>query len=171
MTLPYLVDKTISPSTRSPIPPTQRIPQRSERRVSVVYFSVCVHTEKLNWHLGGTDLLGRFVCRLRWWQPNTWGTRLWMTPSSHSRKGRISRVNTYSTCLIGGSQTVQHYQDSRTCCVQYWPTHTALVHLSIPLASSMRLPMTIRSRHTPTTLNYPCRPSLTNDPCSLRVSR
>jgi hypothetical protein len=83
----------------------------------------------------------------------------------------LTRERTHSTCLIGGGQTVQHYHDSLTCCVQYWPTHTALVHLSIPSASSMRLPMTIRSRHTPTTLNYPCRPSLTNDPCGPRVSR
>ncbi len=38
--------------------------------------------------------------------------------SSHSRKGRIGRARTHSTCLIGGSQTVQRYWDSRTCDVQ-----------------------------------------------------
>jgi hypothetical protein len=30
---------------------------------------------------------------------------------------RIARARTHSTCLIGGSQTVQRYRDSRTCCV------------------------------------------------------
>ena len=44
-------------------------------------------------------------------------TRLFLTPSSHSRKGRTGRGSTHSTCLIGGSQTVQRYRDSRTCCV------------------------------------------------------
>jgi hypothetical protein len=33
------------------------------------------------------------------------------------------------------------------------------------------LPMTTRSRHTPTTLNYRCSRSLTNEPSSSRVSR
>ena len=36
-----------------------------------------------------------------------------LTPSSHSRKGRIARGRTHLTYLIGGSQTVQHCQDSR----------------------------------------------------------
>ena len=45
--------------------------------------------------------------------------QLLQVPSSHSRKGRIVRGRTHSTCLIGGSQTVQRYQDSRTCSVQY----------------------------------------------------
>ena len=36
--------------------------------------------------------------------------------------------------------------------------------------SSMRLTMTIRSRLTPTTLNYRCSRSLTNEPCISRVS-
>jgi hypothetical protein len=47
----------------------------------------------------------RFVRRLLWWKPNSCGTRLWLTPSSHWRKGRITRARTHSTCLIGGSQT------------------------------------------------------------------
>ena len=34
-------------------------PKRRERRVTVVYFSVCVHIEKLHGHLYGTDLLGK----------------------------------------------------------------------------------------------------------------
>jgi hypothetical protein len=29
-------------------------PKRCERRLTVVYFSVCAHIEKLNWHLYGT---------------------------------------------------------------------------------------------------------------------
>jgi hypothetical protein len=36
---------------------------------------------------------------------------LLLTPSIHSRKGRIARRRTHSTCLIGGSQSVKHYQD------------------------------------------------------------
>ena len=34
-------------------------------------------------------------------------------------EGRIARGRTHSTYLIGGSQTVQRCQDSRTCCVQF----------------------------------------------------
>jgi hypothetical protein len=81
-------------------------------------------------------------------------TRLFLTPSSHSRKGRTGRGSTHSTCLIGGSQTVQRYQDSRTCSVQWWPTHPPLVRLSVSVESSMRLTMTIRGSLTPTTLTW-----------------
>ena len=38
-----------------------------------------------------------------------------LTPSSHSRKGRIGSGRALCT-LICGSQTLQHYQHSRTCC-------------------------------------------------------
>jgi len=75
---------------------------------------------------------------------------LFLTSSSHSRKGRITRGRTHSTYLIGGSQTVQHHQHSRTCCVQCWPTHPTLARLIVYLASSMQLTTTIRNRHTPT---------------------
>ena len=37
---------------------------------------------------------------------------------SFEEKGRITRARTLSTYLIGGSQTVEHYQHSCTCCVQ-----------------------------------------------------
>ncbi len=80
--------------------------------------------------------------------------RFWLTPSSHSRKGRIVRSRTHSTCLIGGSQTVEHSRDSRTFCVKCWSTHPIPAHLRVSLASSMRLTMTIRKGLTPTTLNY-----------------
>jgi hypothetical protein len=33
--------------------------------------------------------------------------------ANHSRKGRIARSRTHSTCLIGGSRTVQRYTNSR----------------------------------------------------------
>ncbi len=56
-------------------------------------------------------------------------------------------------------------------CVQCWPTHPNLVLLRVSLVSSMRLTMTIRSRHTPTTFNCRCSCSLTNEVCSSRVSR
>jgi hypothetical protein len=92
----------------------------------------------------------RFVRRLQWWKPHSRGTRLWLTPSSHSRTRRITRARTHSTCLIGGSQTVQRYRDSRTCCVQCWPNHPIPARLSVSLASSMRLTMTIRRGLTPT---------------------
>ena len=59
--------------------------------------------------------------------------------SRHSRKGRMARGRTLSPYLIGGSQTVQHCQDSRTCCVQFRRTHPIRAHLSDFLASSMRL--------------------------------
>jgi len=55
-----------------------------------------------------------------------------LTPSSHSRKGRIARGRTLCT-LICGSQTLQRYQHSRTCCVQCWPTHQNLARLSVSL--------------------------------------
>ncbi len=38
-------------------------------------------------------------------------------PSSHSRKGRITRGRTHSTYLTGGSQTVQTWKHSNTCSV------------------------------------------------------
>ncbi len=74
------------------------------------------------------------------WSRHTFTTLLiliWIT--------RIVRVRTHSTCLIGGSQTVQHYRDSRTCCcVQCWPTHPIPVRLRVSLTSSMWLTMMIR---------------------------
>jgi hypothetical protein len=42
--------------------------------------------------------------------------------------------------------------------------------LSVSLASSMRLTMTIRRSLTPTTLSYRCSRSLSNETCSSRVS-
>jgi hypothetical protein len=78
---------------------------------------------------------------------------------------------THSTYLIGGSQTVQLCQDSRTCCVQFWQTHPIPTRLSVSVASSIRLTMTIRSRHTQTTLNHRYSHSLTNETCSSTVSR
>ncbi len=48
--------------------------------------------------------------------------------------------------------------------------HPTLARLSVSLASSMQLTMTIRSRLTPTTFTYPCSHSLTNEH-SRRVSR
>ena len=100
----------------------------------------------------------------------SWSSRPFLTPSSHSRKGRITRGRKLSSYLIGGSQTVKHYQHSRTCCVKCSPTHPTLAHLSVPLASSSQLTMTIRRSLAPTTFNYPCRHSLTNEHCSSRVS-
>jgi hypothetical protein len=112
----------------------------------------------------------RFVLRLRWWRTKSWSTRLLLTTSSHSSKGRIGRGRTHSTCLIGGSQTVQRWQDSRTCCVQFWQTLPIRVRLRVSLASSMRLTMTIRRSLTLTTLSYRYSRSLTNETCSSRVS-
>jgi hypothetical protein len=43
--------------------------------------------------------------------------------------------------------------------------------LSVSLLSSVQLTMTIRRGLTPTTMNYRYSPSLTNEPCSSRVSR
>jgi hypothetical protein len=54
--------------------------------------------------------------------------------------------------------------------VDHW-THPTLTLLRVSLVSVMWLTMTIRNRHTSTTLNYPYRHSLTNEPCSSRVSR
>ena len=125
----------------------------------------------MGWRYSSSMSTLRFVRRLRWWKPKSWSTRLLLAPSSHSRKGRITRGRTLSTYLIGGSQTVQRCQDSRTCCVQFWRTHPIRARLSDFLASSMRLTMTIRRGLTPTTLNYRCSRSLTNDRCSSRVSR
>ena len=78
---------------------------------------------------------------------------------------------THSTCLIGGNQTVQDYQDSCTCSVKWLPTQSTPDRLSVSLSSLIQLTMTIRSRHKPTTLNYRYSLSLTNDPCGSRVSR
>ncbi len=50
-------------------------------------------------------------------------------------------------------------------------TRAEEVFLSVSLASSMRLTITIRIRHTPTILNYRCSHSLTNETCSSTVSR
>jgi hypothetical protein len=108
---------------------------------------------------------------LTWWKLKSWSTRLLLVPSSHSRKERITRGRTHSTYLIGGSQTVQRCQDSRTFCVQYWPTHPTLTHLIVTLASSIRLTMTIRTGLTPNTLNNRWSRRLTNEYCSSRVSR
>ena len=50
-------------------------------------------------------------------------------------------------------------------------THPISDRLSVSLASSIRLTMTIRSRHMPTTLNYRYSHSLANESCSSTVSR
>ena len=63
------------------------------------------------------------------------------------------------------------YQHSCTCCVQCWPTHQTLARLSVSLASSIQLPMTIRRSFTPTTFSYPCSHSFTNEHSRSRVSR
>jgi hypothetical protein len=51
-----------------------------------------------------------------------------LTPSSHSRKGRIARGRTHLSYLIGGSQTVQRHQDLRTCCVHCSATPNSCPH-------------------------------------------
>ncbi len=100
----------------------------------------------MGWRYSSSMSTQRFVCRLKRWKPHSCGTRIWLTPSSHSRKGRIVRARTHSTCLMGGNQTLERYQDSRTCCVQCWPTHPILVHLNVSLSSSIQPTMTITLR-------------------------
>jgi len=75
-------------------------------------------------------------------------------PIKSFEERKDSKEKGTATYLIGGS--VQHYQHLRTCCVQYSPTHPTLARLRVSFASSMQLTMMIRSRHTPTTLRYPC---------------
>ena len=111
--------------------------RKEHRMIGKHHFSLT----SMGWRHSSSMSTLRFVCRLRWWKPNSCSI---LTPSSHSRQGRIVRVRTHWTCLIGGSQTVQHYRNSRTCSVQCWPTHPTLVHLSVSLPSSIRLTMTIR---------------------------
>ena len=124
-----------------------------------------------------TYLEAYLICSTTWGDENRSHTSFLLTPSSHSRKGRIERGRTLSTYLIAGSQTVQRYQHSRTSCVQCWPTHPTLVRLARlsischSLSSSMQLTMKIKSRLTPTTFSYPCIHSLTNEHSSSRVSR
>ena len=81
-------------------------------------------------------------------------TRLLLTPSSHWWKERMGRGRALLTCRIGERQTVQNYQQSPTCCVQCSLTHPTLAHMSVALASSTKLSMTIRSRLTPTTCSH-----------------
>jgi hypothetical protein len=122
-----------------------------------------------------TSICGRISgCRcpqIEVMKPKSWCTRTLLPPSSHSRKRRIARERTLSTYLICGSQTVQRYQHSRTCCMQCSPTHPTLVRLRVSSASSMQLTMTIRSRLMSTTFRYPCSHSLTHEHSSSRVSR
>jgi len=90
-----------------------------------------------------------------------------LTPS----RERMARGWTRLTCWIGGRQTVQNYQHSPTCCVQCSLNHPTHAHLSVSLASSMQLSMTIRRSLTPTTYSYRYSHSLTNDRSSSRVPR
>ena len=83
----------------------------------------------------------------------------------------MTRGRTLLTYRIGGSQTVQIYQHSPTCCVQCSLPHTTLAHLSVSLPSSIQLSMPIRSRLTLTTYSYRCSLSLTIEHSSSRVSR
>ena len=88
----------------------------------------------------------RFIHRLRWWKPNSWSTRLLLTPSSHSRKGSITRGRTLSIYLIGGSQTVQHHHHSRTCCVQWWLFTEQLTQLLTDWESILHLQWNLQWR-------------------------
>ena len=76
---------------------------------------------------------------------------------SCSRDSSGHSCRTFARDVVCGHRVTQDQQDPVfvlcTCCVQFWPTHPTLAHRSVSLASSIRLTMTIRSRHTPTTLN------------------
>ena len=56
----------------------------------------------------------------------------------HWWKERMTRGRTLLTYRIGGRQTVQSYQHSRTCCVHWSLTHPTLAHLNVSLASSIQ---------------------------------
>ncbi len=64
----------------------------------------------------------------------SWSTRVLLTPSSHLRKGRISRGRTLSTYLIGGSQNcvtrVTYSVDQLTQLLSSWES---LEHLQYKL--------------------------------------
>jgi hypothetical protein len=51
------------------------------------------------------------------------------------------------SCRIGGKQTVQNYEHSPTCCVQFSLSHPTLVHLRVSLVPSIQHMLSKKSRN------------------------
>ena len=86
------------------------------------------------------------------------GIHWWKERMARGKKGWQGEGHFWHVGLVTGGrrQTVKNYQHSPMCCVLCSLTHPTLAHLSVSLASSIQLSMTIRSRLTPTTCSYQC---------------
>jgi hypothetical protein len=102
------------------------------------------------------------------WRPSTVFVQIILPSKWTGVSLKVSRRNWQDSETGPGEEKVN--QLFKTNCNK-WQTHPIPARLSVSLASSTRLTMTIRSRHTPTTLNFRCSHSLANHACSSTVSR